>query len=87
MANHRQKWLSRNETFRAATNSYDGGTVESLKQSVQQAADALRAGTCFLALDRRVIQLLESAETETQANEAISLVYDFADEYRVWMGF
>lgn len=78
-------WLSRDSAFRVATESYDGESLESLKQSMAQAANALRTNNCFLALNRQVITMLESAETETQANRAIDLVYDFADEHRIWM--
>ena len=81
----RRGWLSRDSGFRIATNSYDGESLESLKQSVERAANALRANSAFHAMSREVIATLESAETETQANRAIDLVYDFADENRIWM--
>ena len=78
-------WLSRDSGFRKATESYDGESLESLKASCSQAGTALKSNDAFLAINPQVYTMLESAETETQANRAIDLVYNFADEHRIWM--
>ena len=78
-------WLTTETNFRAAIASYDGETVESLKQSMVDAVRALHSNNAFITLNPQVYALLGAAETTKESNRAIDFVYDFADEHRIWI--
>ena len=81
-------WLYHKEEFKEILNRHGDEEDEfgSVKATKEELLPFLKGEECFFALPHKVLKQLENATTLHSLNRALELIYDYADEKRIWLG-
>ena len=61
--------------------------LESVANTKTELIPHLKNNPCWHRLPRPVITKLEKAQTFHGFNQALNMIYDYADDNKIWLGF
>lgn len=81
-------WVYVKKEFREILRRNDNADDEfgCVKATKAELIPYLKREPCFKSLPKKVLQELEASTTFYSFNSALNLVYDYADEHRIWLG-
>ena len=82
-------WMNHDNKFKdilSKTNDPEH-ELESVVNTKKELLPHLKETKCWQGLDQCVLEKLEKATTFHSINYAIDMLYDYADENKIWLGF
>ena len=81
-------WVLKDEQFKAILSKHDDteNELQSVEDTKAELIPHLRNTPGWRRLPGGIIQQLKSATTFHTFNRVLNLLYDYADEHRIWLG-
>ena len=82
-------WRFRDEELKRILHRNDNtdNEIVSVVKTVAELVPHLKANPCYADLPKAIITQISQATTFHSFNQALSKIYDFADDKGVWLGF
>ncbi len=82
-------WKLKDEVFKQilSRNNDPENELVSVSNTKKELIPHLKANPCWVRLPKGVLHSIERATTFHSLNRAIGLLYDYADQYKIWLGF